>query len=776
MDFLVVCGGTGGGLIGNTPHLDGELLIDVSEENEEIVRCLSSLPDNFYRIDLDQIRIPQTGNAIFWYLQNTEVEHEDHYPDPAARNLIKDLHKQQYGFHSFMYGYHQQPTLAAAIIRHPNSVFLLDAAIARMYGNAGGIGGVKAGVDIWIVSSTAGATGEGIHRFVAERFISFFEGTRDFYRIHFLRLGNKTYESCDTAKNSLNAFVGVALDNAFHASVQEKFRTKTDSLRRTLDFNYFELPDVGSGYRAKPIRKKMVAKACNAIMMRKFRKDFTAISSNMAVVSRVGFWGGDFTSSEKYSEMMHFLKKEFSGLQNAQIKELDEGAPEPFFDLKVLSSDSIYSFTPQRIIDVKWKFPAITKESEDLESLESDVRNVMNSFGLFFNDDVFWYKNIEPKNRPALVIVTNASEDNRNQKPNMFGSHPSLGAGNSRYRTIRQAIIVKGWAERRLGLNTNDKMLADAGLLHEVYDLSNKILDTQKAFFKSKETKAQEISEWINDLFVKAVEASLWIAELRKSNNVLEKGLKLVESLLKRIDESYSAGDVSYYEDDLLELMPASLNKRFEEPGSPTWFDLLVEAVEQEAGKDNDPFREAVIRGVNGLTDKGLRRLLHAGKDVPLNALKAELCDDLGCYLPELEEKEISVWWQGSKTPPIGNSISYRIFPDIEKQLRIKMGKGADGIAFAFTDIESTGLNIYSIEAAKLAGEYEDAYAFLISEFVPHMRDALKEWKFSSMEPTGRYHVMMKINLDEPMDRAFLSYIGLNEEEIEKLGYYCKLI
>lgn len=778
MDFLVICGGSGGGLIGNVPGITGTLLIDSKSENDIVINNLPVRPTNFERLDLDRTKDAQSGNSIFNYFLN----HPGIISEPTAKNVIADLYKEYFFTTSFADGLSQSPTLGGCVIRHPENVKKLDAAINRLF--IGCQMSADNPIDVWIVSSTAGGTGEGIHRFVAERFIKVLKEAPNPHKIHFIRIGPQTYRSSSTTDVVLNSFFGITLDNAFSENIKRKFgQNEINPARLTIEFIYVDLPDLGSGEVAKPPRRTLIASTCRALMMEEVKKAFNPIVTNMVAITRIGFWGGDFDDRKKFATMLRSLRTELSNLKKGNIPEvMDSNAPSPEFARNILESDD-YKFGRDDILDKAWKLPQnFDKEPINLEELQTDIDKILKSFKAFFNDDENWQRDIQPSEKPTLWIHEYNKEQTENLEQRRFTIFSNEDKNISRYRRIRQAIIIKKWAIRKLGFALGDEKeegeIISEGLVWEIYKIKREIIAIQKAFMKNKGQKAEEISDLINDLFIKSFEASLWINELKIADGELKKHKKSLEDLLNKIDNRLdSLGEEDQIDNGKYELIPAPLDKQMNVEGGTTWFDLLIESMNQEVTAGSDPFKNAVIRGANGLTEYGLRKLLRVDNNATIDSMKVKLRDDFGYYPAEKGQKEASAnWWQGEPNPAIGNSFSTRIFPDVEQGLKDRLGDGIDDVDFLYTGTDAVGLNIISIEAGQLDGNYIDSFVFLIKNFIGPLQMQLKDWNFRYQQETGRFNILLKINLDEPMHKEFLKYIKLSDEEIKKIGVYSRIL
>ena len=225
--ILIVCGGSGVALLGQRPVLgmSGEIYIDVSAETAQ-TRELRAMDTNSLAVELDsrigiagalfdQMRkyldeIPEEEKHVFSYLRSSIV-------DPAAQRHFEILHTYSQAGMALQYGFAQSPAIGGLAIRHPENKKALERALREILTNLPYGLGPENPLEVWIVSSTAGGTGEGTHRFVGA-FVTDCVARR--YRntpviINFIRIGQMTYRSVNQRRTALNSFFGVAADAAF---------------------------------------------------------------------------------------------------------------------------------------------------------------------------------------------------------------------------------------------------------------------------------------------------------------------------------------------------------------------------------------------------------------------------------------------------------------------------------------------------------------------------------------------------------------------------------
>jgi hypothetical protein len=206
----------------------------------------------------------------------------------------------------------QSPAIGGLTIRHPLNRDALERALGEI-ATRHGIGPENP-VEAWIVSSTAGGTGEGIHRFVGAFLADFvwrrYAGTS--LTLNFIRVGQLTYRTVNLRQTALNTFFGVAADAAFALKMPQDFPGVVTQ------WFYVDLPDVGTGERSIPVRAQLVELAAKAVMLEELQDDLQKLLVNNRgipmVLTRTGYWGKDFGEQRKYYETLRQLREKLRAL------------------------------------------------------------------------------------------------------------------------------------------------------------------------------------------------------------------------------------------------------------------------------------------------------------------------------------------------------------------------------------------------------------------------------------------------------------------------------
>jgi hypothetical protein len=244
--FLIVCGGSGTRLLGQRRVLgiSGELHIDAStavKERPEDQRSLGVKLDKSVSttaallLDIGKRVGKSPTLGLSDYVQTAithpqDVEHAKFLMDywPASGPLQDALA--------------QSPTISGAAVRSTENMALISTQLRRMVTEFAVNVGRESPLDIWIISSTAGGTGEGIHRFVAALLAETVNPVlRPFLKLNFIRIGSLTYRRVNVERTMLNTFFGIAADAAFELKFREDFPDAVSN------WFYTDLLDVGIG-------------------------------------------------------------------------------------------------------------------------------------------------------------------------------------------------------------------------------------------------------------------------------------------------------------------------------------------------------------------------------------------------------------------------------------------------------------------------------------------------------------------------------------------------
>ena len=218
--YLIVAGGTGKGLLGKRDALNfrHEWQLDVESER------FNGDSAHFTFVALDTF-IGATGELAHYYTNRNangaaNQQHASPYLGTRLETEAVKNHSSLYWRNvpnaMLRYGLAQEPATGAATARHPANENNLRAKLANITEDVG----ADSTVDVWIVSSTAGGTGQGIHRYIGALVADIISRTNTTLHLHFVQIGQETYGTAGD-KCTLNTFFGVAADAAFSFLVKD---------------------------------------------------------------------------------------------------------------------------------------------------------------------------------------------------------------------------------------------------------------------------------------------------------------------------------------------------------------------------------------------------------------------------------------------------------------------------------------------------------------------------------------------------------------------------
>jgi len=337
--MLIVCGGSGANLLGQRDALGvhAELQIDVGREIRARAKPTGDSYSQFVELD----RGVGTVGLLFqeargWIAkEGSQRSHGsiyirtkfEHHPDIQH---LQFLSNQLSSTLSLERGLAQFPALGGLVIRHSQNRAALEQALERMTAPLGV--GPENPIEAWIVSSTAGGVGGGVHRFTGAFLADFvrrrYVGTP--VRLHFIRIGPSTYLSVNPRQGALNTFLGVAADAAFALQISQDFPEATTC------WFYIDFPDVGIGERRASLQAQMIEMAAKVMMWEKIEADLQGLLAyNQGipfVVAQIGYCGKEFSEQWKYYEALRQLRERLQELVEPDYqKYIGEGMQKPQF-------------------------------------------------------------------------------------------------------------------------------------------------------------------------------------------------------------------------------------------------------------------------------------------------------------------------------------------------------------------------------------------------------------------------------------------------------------
>lgn len=783
--FLIVCGGSGVNLLGQRRVLgiNGELQIDVSGE-------IRPSRGDQHRLS---VALDQRVGAVGKLLQETNLrvdatpsEVQSVYLQPS---ITKPADKQHLAFLTRKWqlsgdlakGLAQAPVIGGATIRHPENVRELKTQLSRMVTEFAVNPGKANPLEVWIVASTAGGTGEGTHRYVAAAFA---EACRTRYNapvvIHFVRIGALTYRSVNMSKTAINTFMGVAADAALGHIFNDEFKDLT------VNWYYLDLPDVKTDESAKRVRAEMIEMAAKSVMLEELSEQLGLLLVNnngsKMVPIRTGFWGKDFDENVKYYETLKQLVQKLNVLINPNYaRAYIDNQPAPQFadagwENEIRADLEREGALFAKLEEENWEFPEYRRNLQqlaDMNQLREQLRIWKTEIGKLIGREI--------DDLPVpLTLSKTVREDGQEKTRDVPLNVPNeIGPDEDWFATIDNVHQAKAWAGELLGL-TGGKITK--GLLKELDTLARECSRVQhppiyERFTTSTEKKAKELSKrlWrfieilvrVNKLVnLEDAATRLLARELSRPKDVLKQAITerdIAKAIVAGLPESpVNAAELS----DILDRLEGV-----------SWLRLLEKAIQQ---RDRDLFRQTVLRGATGLTAAGLRSVLGLNPTADVTEMRKELRERMGRMYSRdtVERREFEAqYWQA--TPPSGvtKRYNFRILPVLDAtlaaQLKSSLHAGEDGFDYVFTKLGLIGLNVLAFEGVSLNADpgpdYVTTPAYLLKPLLPIVKEQLAKWDEDAQGRSGKFEIACAGVIGEPLYKPALKEAGLTDEELTKL-------
>lgn len=758
--FLIVCGGAGVGLLGQRRVLGSgitaELQIDVTRE---------LVPE---RGDTNSLRIAldKPVGTIPLLLRDMKARIGESITQPADIRHTEFLCRHMVTGGDLWEGLAQSPAIGGGTIGHKDNLTALRNRLSVMiYKMAQNIGQENP-LRVWIISSTAGGTGAGIHRSVAATLAEVVKQYWECLTLNFVRIGPATYQSINARRTRLNTFFGVAADAAFALKCSDDFPGVTTN------WYYVELPDVGSGNRAKPIRAELVEMAVKTLMLDDLAGPLNTLLINdglRMVPTRIGYWGRDFEEKVKYYEVLRRLVEKLRDLIEPSDSKYVSGRPQPAFQpgpslpqvLRGLRSeqDLLHKIEVQG-----WKFPKYRGRLSEDDRIKDWKRAINELIAPFEVDNLALEAGFE--------IEKPEEERREGESDRMMLSVPEHTPGaydKAWFDMIANAQRVKAWCTALLTSSGPQE-----GLIERLNRLARACSDAQHALnpMKGSAARARDMNEYLAD-FVETLVQVVRLKGLEKAaDRCLQSQLAGPKELLKEAERQLEIARSAAEGMGTSPVIAADLSDELDRLRQQTWLRLLERGF-QQAGSDG--FRKEVLAGAVGLTEAGLLNVL----GLPGNADRQRIQETLGrmgrMYSADGDEFEAQ-WWQAQAPSRVEQQYQFRILPEVEPKVEAQLGEGSGQIGYIYAKLGVIGLYVLAFEGVCIGNAHETVTtpAYLLRPFVPLVRDTLKNWP---KEPVvGRTHGQIEVAsagvVGDPLYERALRDAGLTDEELGKIGQF----
>lgn len=742
--FLIVCGGSGVGLLGQRHILgiDGEIHIDVQKEQSE-ERVRKDPYNRSLNVRIDQGEEMAAAAVLLGEMRGWMSRFPKNSPEANYLQLLCD---ETLAAKQLSEGLGQMPALGGGAIRTSTVSRALDNAIRQMTNVWTGGLGTGESIQVWIVSSACGGTGAGIQRYVAERIVNSLRNVRGVrIDLRFIRIGGLTYQVFGAERINLNTFMSVAADLAFREILSRKPEYVEKRVGVTCTYFYVEVPAIGGGAGSKIPRAELVEMACKAIMDEEMQKKLQSIQNNadsIAVV-RVGYWKKDFDDRVRIAEALKDLNEKLQELLRPKPDWVGKEKSQPQFQItfddlvrKNLGADPL----ALRIAD-GWSF--VKFEERDLTLSASElVKRWKNSLATCLGKEV---DSIERNLRVPPVGGGPAEELKPVVLPPRYGSNW--------FESVRRAQQVAAWADHR-------KKELEPLLRKQAAELSN--ISNSRANAQEKATKMASEMETFTTNLVEYLEWDTWS---QKETNFLGSEFQPVNRLQKQLQELQKeypvAGEVP--------VKAVELDDTISGQGGKLWLSLLIKAQENN---DRDLLLKRVLQGATKLTRLGLTSLLDLRDSEPIEKIQEELQEAGKIVLQGKEHR--AQWWQGREpTPDVeggGMLDKYRILPFLTQDARVELGEAdaTNQVKYTYAGVGMLGLTILAFDAATLAVPNKPATSakYLLTPFTSYASERLAEGQYLELVQAGV--------VGEPLYRPVLEEL-FKPSEVSQLAKYFPL-
>ena len=818
--FLIVVGGTGKGLLGQTRALGfkQEWQLDVATERKPLENAEFT---KFVALDQHVGAVPVLANyyqTLLANANNPEVEAEpapylDHGLSTAAGRRHAKYYWRNVPAALLRFGLAQSPATGSATVRYPATRRTLREAFGPIRHAAG-----EQGVEVWIVSSTAGGTGQGVHRFVGAMIAQLLKESHCPVALNFIQVGQTTYTTAGE-QTKTNTFLGVAADVAFHHLAQKI------NARAVANFYYLDLPDVGAGGDASVIRQQIVEMSIKTLMLEGMNVDLTQLTINRSglrfVLARTGFWGRDYSQDAKYQQSLTALLSKLKALisegaefdQNAAkiLRESNGQNTSPVFD--TTSPDYQIALTsvqqeagiqtwlnndkvPIPVIGIKTKVPPLSKDWNDATKkayaalraqwttcFETGFGFVVENLGAKITHTKVsrtygGTKAAAPVTQTTIVPLAAIAPPEQDQL-----NQPWLDA-------INDLHIVRVWCRCLLEGQTYAELASGA----------------RTDFLVQAQNAAKAVAPWWLGNRRKAESLKAILPRLLNSLAMvtfLEKELPAAENLLTAALNTPKA--ISHYgQQQLIALgtgvatapagqtviFTAGLADEVDNNSHHTWLRVLERAVQHNSPTE---FHQAVLVGAVGLTQQGLAQVL----DLPPNADQLQIIARLRGEPANNQDHAVnmirgisraSIWWQRTQPPGIPDDAQYhyRILPKLEPGLfnTINQNIGYDvqtggRIKTLEEQFGRTGLYVMTFHGVSLNNVFGDVKAtpaYMLGLLKQYMVNLMANWYPDETQIAGNtsanYRIAAASAIGEPLDLPALIQAELTLEQILTLARY----
>lgn len=555
----------------------------------------------------------------------------------------------------------------------------------------------------WVVSSTCGGTGQGIYMHVMDLIRGMHENLGSVtLTIKSVRVGSLTYRGVGQDLQ-LNTLWGVLSD---YGCIYEHSRlAKENSSRLQLHYYYIDLKDVGSGDSAVKQREKIVSSAFRGLVQKELNEQFDRVLSNLSkspkcVFTRTGQWGYGFDDNAVYYQTLRQLKNRLESLVDVSTaaESVEKIEFSGLTELQGLLGKNASKI--DGLVNVQ-SYETIKNFSIQANNLKDDSDTQVTDF--FANNFTTIRDFVENTISSQLwneIIgkgeIQLVGKDG-SRSTISFSSNPILALGNLEY--LRELKMAQ--QSFHLAMHSLKNKAGVPGLINEFVTLWNSIPDRRFALslLKNDDEKVKSVRRNLDRL----VELVVVMYRYRQLKDTAVKIIAKANTDLRKLKETISEEAKSIPTNLGADVTNASeLEDVF---GTKTWLEHLLVEVQGDINFSlkEGVFRKAVLMGAKGLTWEGLKTVLGVHVSSDYAAVVKTINEGMG--------NDPSYWWQGN-TPDYDSvdkqfKFVYRVFPKLPPEVfaqleaaNIKWHEQNKRIAPTYIQSEDSdyGLSVYAVE------------------------------------------------------------------------------
>jgi hypothetical protein len=614
-------------------------------------------------------------------------------------------------------GMSQMPIIGSAYF---NRQFVYEVLDQRVNGITQGQNAPRAGeeIQIWIISSMCGGTGQGITHHVANHVYKQLRANNPTSGIfvNFVRIGALTYGNIGGQRIKTNAAMAVLHDAAL--AYRQLTRTNNrQGVGAPFQFYYMEVPDVGDNAN---LRQQDVELAVRSIVSNRLQKEFLTEFTNIttdwfkALFVRTGYWARNIDEDAKYRETLEQLRASLMQFLNPNYVQLDSGLRHEFTRtqnlqtwldsttplVELIPSDKVYSLkliSERSFTNLEYKPESVAGFVENNKFMSD-----WEAFTRFLNT----YVGLNDKGSFGGVLALGPNDAMATLNTVAFDSDLDPKQTKEYIQDVRRAHDVVARVNRLLvggmvgGRN-------EPGYLPELYRLWNEMIPPRMLDSKQKQIDRLKMTREFLTIYVMTRSLLDVRAKALHRINDARQWLKILVDHIKEQQELMPPTTTG-----VVLTRCANLEADISGTGS-TWLNDLRNVL---TGNRADPqvvnkFKDFVVSGSNGLTGEGLRHVLSLPPESTAAQIVNEINSRCGRYMVDGRNDVECPWWMGNTFALPDNTridFWYRVFPELpgdesaalQRECALRNESGVDTPKY-IPDDTNTNLRVLAVECSR---------------------------------------------------------------------------